>query len=312
MILLLLLAIVMLAVSVALALRAATQGRARNQELLAQVGAYGFGAELRSTRERRTNGFTSAALAQRIGTRLEGRMPADKSRDLRMKLNAAGLYRTTVPRYLGYRILAAFGIPLVLILLAVLGGGVGILIIAAAVTMGGFGWSLPPFYLARRIRLRSEAIDLEMPELVDLLVATVEAGVGFGSALQLSARRVREPLGAELRLTLREQSMGLTMEEALENMLSRCNQSTSMRAFVQAIIQGETLGVSIGKILRDLAIDMRKRRRQWAEERAQKAPVKLLFPLTFMILPAMMIVILGPAIYSLAHGLSNGFGFSGP
>ncbi len=312
MILLLLLAIVMLGFSAALALRAATQGRARNREMLAQVGSYGFGSSLPASRERRSNRLTSAALAQRIGARLEGRMPAAKLRDLRMKLNAAGLYRTTVPRYLGYRMLSALGIPLVLVLLAVASGGIGILTIVAAVTMGGFGWSFPPFYLARRIRMRSEAIDLEMPELVDLLVTTVEAGVGFGSALQLSAKRVREPLGAELRLTLREQSMGLTMEEALENMLTRCNASVSMRAFVQAIIQGETLGVSIGKILRDLAIDMRKRRRQWAEERAQKAPVKLLFPLTFLILPAMMIVILGPAVYSLAHGLSNGFGFAGP
>ncbi len=132
-----------------------------------------------------------------------------------------------------------------------------------------------------------------MPELVDLLVTTIEAGIGFGSALQLSRRRVRDPLGSELRLTLGEQSMGLTMTEALTNMLERTNRSASMRAFVQSIVQGETMGVSIGQTLRDLAVDMRKRRRQAAEERAQKAPIKLLFPLTFLILPAMLIVILG-------------------
>jgi tight adherence protein C len=145
-----------------------------------------------------------------------------------------------------------------------------------------------------------------VPELVDLLVTTIEAGVGFGSALQITSRRVREPLGSELRLTLGEQTMGLTMNDALKNMLERTNRSVSMRAFVQSIVQGETMGVSIGKTLRDLAVDMRKRRRQQAEERAQKAPIKLLFPLTFLILPAMMIVILGPAVRAVAHGLGGG------
>jgi tight adherence protein C len=201
-------------------------------------------------------------------------------------------------------------VPGVMVLLLLPGGVtfVKVMLIASAAALG---YVLPSTLLQRRIRLRTDRIDYEIPELVDLLVTTIEAGVGFASALQLSARRVRDPLGQELRLTLREQQMGLTMQEALQNMLARCNRSQSMRAFVLAIVQGESLGVSIGKILRDLALDMRKRRRQRAEERAQKAPIKLLFPLTFLILPAMMIVVLGPALYALAKGLSNGFGFGG-
>jgi len=91
----------------------------------------------------------------------------------------------------------------------------------------------------------------------------------------------------------------LTLDDALRNLGSRTN-SGNLRMFVQAVLQGETLGVSIGKILRDLAIDMRKRRRQMAEERAQKAPIKLLFPLILLILPAMFIVLLGPALYDIA------------
>ena len=143
-----------------------------------------------------------------------------------------------------------------------------------------------------------------MPELVDLLVTTVEAGVGFAAALQLVARRVEGPLGHELRITLQEQNMGLTIENALQNMLERV-ESASVRAFVQAMIQGQNLGVSIGKILRDLAVDMRKRRRQMAEERAQKAPTKILFPLVFLILPALFIIVLGGPMIGLGQTLGS-------
>ena len=101
--------------------------------------------------------------------------------------------------------------------------------------------------------------------------------------------------GQELRVALREQSLGLTPEEALRNLSHRVD-SSAMRAFTQALVQGESLGVSIGAILRDLAIDMRKRRRQAAEERAQKTPTKILFPLIALILPAMFIVTLGPVL----------------
>jgi len=158
--------------------------------------------------------------------------------------------------------------------------------------------------MKRRGTKRLDDIDLEMPELVDLLVTTVEAGVGFAAALQLVARRVEGPLGHELRITLQEQNMGLTIENALQNMLERVD-STSVRVFVQAMIQGQSLGVSIGKILRDLAVDMRKRRRQMAEERAQKAPTKILFPLIFLILPALFIIVLGGPMIGLAQTLGS-------
>jgi len=90
--------------------------------------------------------------------------------------------------------------------------------------------------------------------------------------------------------------MGLTTEEALRNMLARAD-TPAVRSFVRAVTQGETLGVSIGDILRSLATEMRKRRRAAAEERAQKAPVKILFPLVFLIFPAMFVILLGPAVF---------------
>jgi tight adherence protein C len=301
--LLLLLAVALIGIALTLALRAALGGLGRKSEVLAQVSAYGFGST--SVPSREPNAFQTREIANEIGERLISRLAADQVRELRQLLNSAGYYQTTVTQYLGYRALAAIGLPVIVVLLLILGGGVGIIGILFTGVAIGIGIILPKTIVERKAKERTAKIDYEVPELVDLLVTTIEAGIGFGSALQVTSRRVREPLGSELRLTLGEQSMGLTMTEALKNMLERTNRSISMRAFVQSIVQGETMGVSIGKTLRDLALDMRKRRRQQAEERAQKAPIKLLFPLTFLILPAMMIVILGPAVRAVSHGLGG-------
>ncbi len=291
--------------AVGLLLRALAGGRLRHQELLAQVGSYGFNAVPGSeTRAGLGFGDALARFATWLGTRFEQQMDEARRRRIRSELNAAGFYRTSVTRYVGYRALSAVGVPAIVLVLEIVAGsfsapGLIIVVVGALV-----GLVAPSIYLDRRTVVRVRRIDYEIPELVDLLVTTVEAGVGFLAALQLAARRVREPLGQELRVTLREQGMGLTVDEALRNLGARTN-SGNLRMFVQAVLQGETLGVSIGKILRDLAVDMRKARRQMAEERAQKAPIKLLFPLVFLILPAMMLVLLGPALYDIVKNLGG-------
>jgi tight adherence protein C len=159
-----------------------------------------------------------------------------------------------------------------------------------------FGWRAPIVVIDRRARARLEEIDFQLPELIDILVVTVEAGLGFSGSIRTASERIGGPLGDELRLALQEQNMGLTTEEALRHMMARAD-TAAVRSFVRAVTQGETLGVSIGDILRSLAIEMRKRRRAAAEERAQKAPIKILFPLVFLIFPAIFIVLLGPAIF---------------
>jgi tight adherence protein C len=156
----------------------------------------------------------------------------------------------------------------------------------------------------RRARRRLEDIDYELPELVDILVVTVEAGLGFAGSLQIASERIEGALGDELRLALQQQNMGLTTEEALRQMLERAD-TPAVRSFVRAVTQGESLGVSIGDILRSLANEMRKRRKSAAEERAQKAPIKILFPLVFMIFPAMFVILLGPAIFSFLDALAG-------
>lgn len=301
MILLLLIAVLLAGLSVALAIRAAAATRVRNNAILAQIDAYGFHG-VSQFAERLHLQEALARLATWMGARLARRVGEARVRKIRTLLNGAGFYRITVTRYLGYWGLTSIGLPVAILLLAILGGSTGPKTLLAVLLMALLGWRLPPAYLERRRRIRAQKIDYEVPELVDLLVATVEAGVGFVAALQLAAQRVREPLREELRLTLREQAMGLTIADALRHLADR-GTSQNLRLFVQAILQGETLGVSIGKTLRDLAVDMRKRRRQLAEERAQKAPIKIVFPLAALILPAMFVVIIGPALYAIGHSL---------
>jgi tight adherence protein C len=217
---------------------------------------------------------------------------------MREHLVAAGLYNTSPRMVVGYRILLAVALPLAWLWLAAATGFPFALIVLGVAFLAIVGWVLPMLVLNRRARERTAAIDYELPELIDLLVVTLEAGVSFIASLQMAAERLAGPLGVELRITLQEQRMGLTTNDALKGMLARAD-TPGMRTFVRSVLQGETLGTSTGQIMRNLAVEMRKRRRSTAEERAQKAPIKILFPLIFLIFPAMFIVLLGPVAYSI-------------
>jgi tight adherence protein C len=132
----------------------------------------------------------------------------------------------------------------------------------------------------------------------------MEAGLGFAGSLQMVTERFAGPLGQELRLTLQEQRMGLSTEQALNHLLERCD-TPSVRAFVRAVLQGESLGVSIATMMRNLATETRKRRRQAAHAQIQRAPVKMLFPLVFLVFPSLLIVLLYPAFTSLMSQLGG-------
>jgi tight adherence protein C len=304
MVIFLLLGLALVGLAVVLGMRTLAFDHLRRRETLAQIDAYGFGDAAAPAAPRPGLREQTNRAATAIGTVALRWQSEAKQRKLLTLLRRAGHYRTQPETFLGYRIAAATLLPLFWLLLLVDGGAFGVKALLIVCLVAGFAWILPTFVLERRATKRLHQVDREMPELVDLLVTTVEAGVGFASSLQLVARRVEGPLGQELRLALQEQNMGMTIEEALQHMLERID-SASVRAFVQAILQGQMLGVSIGKILRDLAIDMRKRRRQAAEERAQKAPTKILFPLVILILPALLIVSLGGPLIGLVHNLGS-------
>ena len=182
-------------------------------------------------------------------------------------------------------------------------GGSIIFAIVLAVAAGAGGWYAPVYYVELKRRKRMELIDKQMPDMIDLLVVTIEAGLGILASMRVASESMSDPLGQELRLTLQEQRMGLSVGQAIES-LGRRADAPNMRIFVRAITQGERLGVSIGTTMRNLSVEMRKRRRAMAEERAQKMPLKMLFPLIFFIFPSLFIVILTPMIINIIDALA--------
>jgi tight adherence protein C len=292
----LLVGIVLIGSSVALVGRALVMRRMRTGETLGQIDSYGFAghahaAELPPGVRTAFDDLTAA-----LGAFLAPAAGGKRDVELRTTLMSAGLYNVSPRNFQGYRILAAVVFPAFWLSA---GGAVfsSTFIILTLPLAALAGWMAPMVILRKKARRRAEQIDWDLPELIDLLVVTVEAGLGFNSSLRTASERLGGPLGDELRLALQEQSMGLSTTEALKNMLVRC-ESPAMRSFVRAIVQGEQLGVSIGQIMRDLAVEMRKRRRQAAEEKAHKAPIKILFPLVFLIFPPMFVILLAPAVYA--------------
>jgi tight adherence protein C len=305
MILMLLIGLALAGATAALVLRAVAIPRIDAAARLGKIQAYGYAGEAVIEAEPATRNSVLDQLASSIGRLVAGRLKMFDEAEVRKTLMIAGLYTTTPMTFMGYRALSAVGMPLTMLwYLTVTGAG-------GAVFVGGLafgifaGWRLPMMIVQRRARKRFERVERDLPELIDLLVVTVEAGLGFNGSMQITAQRLGGPLGDELRLTLQEQRMGLSTTKALSNMLVRCD-TPSMRSFVRSVLQGETLGVSIGQIMRALALEMRKRRRAAIEERAQKAPIKLLFPLVFLIFPAMFIVLLYPAVSSFLQSFGGG------
>ena len=304
MVLTLLLALGLGGVALALVGRAAVFPRIRADQNVGRIAAYGYrGGE--STTQTRKRMPVFPQLAARLGGAFTYGLSAKRQEELRNTILAAGAWRTTPATVQGYRIILAFGLGGLALWAAASGGWPPFVGVIVACYGFATGWIVPLFLIKARARRRTEQIEVELPELIDRLVVTLEAGIGFNSALQRSGERMTGPLGEELRLTLHEHELGLTMQAALTNMLGRCN-VPSIRAFVRAVTQSEHLGISIGHVMRELASDIRKRRRQIIEERAQKAPIKMLFPLAFLILPALLLVILFPGVYNIITTLGGG------
>jgi tight adherence protein C len=271
-------------------------------ERLADIEEYGFPSHAAVALPAQTEPSGIAEFVGRVGDGFAERVGSVSEDKLRAELMAAGIYTMSPRTLLGYRVIAAVVFPVLFLLLI---GSITVLSALAAFVLVAAGWMTPLVLVRRQARLRLEKIDRHLPDLIDLMVVTVEAGLGFGAALRVAAEQLTGPLSDELRLTLQEQTMGLALNEALANLMARCD-TPSMRSFVRSMAQGERLGISTGQIMRNLALDTRKRRRKAAEERAHKAPIKMLFPLVFLIFPSLFIVLFIPALISITKVLGGG------
>ena len=224
--------------------------------------------------------------------------PKTTTDSVRSKLLAAGMGRTVSPTgFLAAK--AAFGIGGLLLgafFGGALSGGIGVVVFGAA--LGGIGLIGPDFVVGSRARKRRERIRAQLPDALDLLAVSVEAGLGFDGAISKLTDYMDGPLTEEFGLTLNEIRIGESRQDALKKLSERTD-TPEVSGFVRAIIQADQLGISLGRILRVQATDQRNRRQAAAEERAMKAPIKMLFPMVAFIFPAMFIVILGPAFLNL-------------
>ncbi len=180
----------------------------------------------------------------------------------------------------------------------------GLIAFVFVLVLWGASFMLPDVYLSRAMDTRRHDIAVQLPDILDLLVISVEAGLGFEQALERTTSAVPGPLSDEFRRMLRETSFGSSRADALRAMDDRCD-VPELRTFVLAMLQADTFGVSISRILRSQADEMRVRRRLRAQQAAQKLPVKMLFPLVFCIFPSIFVVILGPAMIQLSQSFGH-------
>jgi tight adherence protein C len=233
--------------------------------------------------------------------RLGALSPAKSGEKVRAKLAQAGNPSGMgVTEFLGLRLLLAIGFgsgALLFLLLLVQNAKLAFIL---GPILGTFGFMMPGIWLDRKIKARRNDIRKSLPDAIDLLTISVESGLGFDPALMRVAEKWDNALTREFARVLSEMRIGKPKREALREMAQRIDDD-GLTVFVSSVIQADQLGVAITQVLRIQSEAMRTRRRQMAQEKAQKAPLKMLFPMAFLIFPALYVVILGPAVPRIAN-----------
>ncbi len=293
MVMLLILAFVCVAGAVVYAANAVWVSDRDRRLSLGRIGTYA-GDGLGETPSRLGASFTaSAPLLARLAQRVDPRSTPER---VGLKLVAAGIARTVTPTsFLATKtVLAAMGVGLGG-LVAVAYGSFGKALLVA-IGMGVVGFLLPDAYLTMRSRTRRDEMRVALPDALDVLAVSVEAGLGFEAAMSRVGEHLHGPLIDEFDLVLNELRVGESRTNALRKLGERAG-FPEMEGFVHSVIQAEQHGAPLGRVLRVQASEARKRRQLAAEEQAMKAPVKMLLPTGFFIFPAMFVVILGPALF---------------
>jgi len=246
--------------------------------------------------------FPLLARTQSMGRRLT---PEDASERIREKLEKAGNpFGWTVERVIAGKVVG-FGAALVIGLILALIMGLGFLPTLALVVGASLaGYLAPNLYLYQATFNRSEELARALPDAIDLLTISVESGLGFDAACAQVARNTEGPLSEEFARMLQEMQIGRGRSEALRSMADRSDLA-DLRSFVSAMVQADAFGIPVGQVLRVQSSEIRIKRRQWAEEMAQKVPVKILVPLIFCILPCLFIAVLGPAGISIMDNFAG-------
>jgi tight adherence protein C len=300
---LLLIAALTLGLSVFLVGEVATAPQRRRRTALKRAAVYGLtrqdgtaGAELLRFRER-----VLAPLIRRLASIALRLNPKASAEAIGPRLIAAGLSaRINATQFLALKGgLAIAGVGTALAAGVAVAPLAGIMLVPA---FGALGLIVPDLVLTIRIRGRRERIRSALPDALDLLAVSVEAGLGLDGAVAKLTEHMDGALVDEFALTLGEIRIGETRHDALKKMAERVP-APEVAAFVRSVIQADQLGISLGRILRVQASDSRLRRQAAAEERAMKAPIKMLFPTAIFIFPAMFVVILGPAILNISRYL---------
>ena len=247
-------------------------------------------------------------LSKGVGGMVKSFLPSNYLEGLRRRLMLAGLAERTSPEEF-----------LVIQLMSMIGGaGLGFLLGHAmhmsstgvtrmSVFLAIIGVALPESRLGSKREDRQGSIRRDLPDVLDLLVISVEAGVGLEGAIEVVGRHFDSPLAHELNRMLREMELGVPRRAALQNLRKRVDMP-EVSNFVLSLMQADALGMPLGRVLRTQANEMRSKRRQWAREKAAKLPVKILFPMFLFIFPALFVVVLGPAVSSIMQNVLHGMG----
>jgi tight adherence protein C len=280
----------------------------RQREVAVSLGKakrYGVQTQREVETRRSVNDRIVGPLTAKVAGVTQRVLPRTDPNVIANRLMAAGLARSMSPQmYLALKgglvflsvafgvLLMITGLPPAMCMLIALGGG-------------AIGYIAPDFFINARTRGRREMMQSDLPNVLDLLCVSVEAGLGFDAAVAKLSERMEGPLVDEFGLVLHEMRIGESRSAALKNLSDRVD-VPEVSQFCRAIIQADQLGIALSRILRVQSHDMRVRRQLAAEEKAMKAPVKMLFPTVLFIFPSMFVVALGPAALNLMKTFSGG------